>query len=88
MKVLKVRRMMFSPCLAASISLNLCAMKQSTLEEWSVISFFFETKRILKIVPAVLLLDLIPKAVPIMTPTMSRILSKQMGMANLFFRYH
>jgi hypothetical protein len=48
----------------------------------------FELKRILKIVPVGLMLDLVPKTDPRIIAAIDRIVIPQIGMANLFLRYH
>jgi hypothetical protein len=52
-----------------------------------ILLFALELRRVSKLVPVELLLDLVPKTEPRMIPTIIRTVNKQIGMTNFFLRY-
>ncbi len=52
-----------------------------------IVLFALELRRVSKLVPVELLLDLVPKTAPRMIPTIIRAVNKQIGMTNFFLRY-
>jgi hypothetical protein len=55
---------------------------------WNELSLAFEMRRVSTIVPGSLKSRLDPKTEPRMIPPMNRVIKEQIGMVNLFLRYH